>query len=242
MLPSILPHAVSILPLPAPTGSFSIPPLGSIHPPVPPIGSIFPPALVTAHDIQEFMPLVRQVVARFVRKLPPNVLREDLMAAGMFGLADALRRSGSDRGPTFEAYARIRIRGTILDELRTQDWLTRRARKRITGPVVEGQPYLSSIIPMEDLSEAHRGRLYDSKAPSPLDTAQVNLERDALIKAVEQLRERERLIVTLHYFHGVQLKDIATELGISLPRASQIHARAVEKLRKTLGSADGAEG
>jgi RNA polymerase sigma factor for flagellar operon FliA len=185
------------------------------------------------------MPLVRQVVARFLRKVPANVLRDDLVAAGMFGLADALRRSGPDRGPTFEAYARIRIRGTILDELRTQDWLSRRARKQITTPV-EGQPYLSSIVPIEDLSEAHRGRLYDSKAPSPFDTAQVNLEREALAKAVEQLNKRERLIVTLHYFHGVQLKDIATELGVSLPRVSQLHSRAMEKLRSELESVDDA--
>jgi RNA polymerase sigma factor FliA len=190
--------------------------------------------VVTASDIRDFMPLVRQVVARFIRKVPPNVLRDDLIAAGMFGLADSLRRSGPDRGPTFEAYARIRIRGTIIDELRNQDWLTRRARSRAAEPTDTGRAYLAAVVPIEDLSEAHRGRLYDSRAPSPLDTTELNRDREALAKALELLGERERLIVTLHYFHGVQLKEIATELGVSLPRVSQLHSRAMDKLRATL--------
>ena len=73
----------------------------------------------SAEEITRHMPLVRQVVARFLRRLPSSVLRDDLMAAGVYGLVDALRKNGGDLGPAFEGYARIRIRGAILDELCT---------------------------------------------------------------------------------------------------------------------------
>jgi RNA polymerase sigma factor for flagellar operon FliA len=95
-------------------------------------------SLPTREDITEYMPLVHQVVARLLRRLPPNVQREDLIAAGSYGLVDALRKS-PDRGPAFEWYARIRIRGAAVDELRSQDWLTRRARTRVAKAQAEGQ-------------------------------------------------------------------------------------------------------
>src|SRR5258708_36029713 len=85
----------------------------------------------TREELALYMPLVHQVVGRVLRKLPPNVLRDDLVAAGSFGLIDALRKS-VDRGPAFDWYARIRIRGAVVDELRSQDWLTRRGRTRAT--------------------------------------------------------------------------------------------------------------
>jgi RNA polymerase sigma factor for flagellar operon FliA len=206
-------------------------------PPPPSMNSGAPPAPVTASDIQDYMPLVRQIVARFLRKLPPNVLRDDLMAAGTYGLVDSLRKNGHDRGPTFEWYARIRIRGAILDELRTEDWLTRRARSRIAAHLGEGQAPMAGVVALDDLSDAHRSGLFDETTPSPLEAAEENDERAVLAQAVEQLVERERLIVTLHYFQGVQLKTIAQQLGVSEPRVSQLHARAIAKLRASMGSA-----
>jgi RNA polymerase sigma factor FliA len=204
-------------------------------PPPPSLRSGRPPAPVTATDIQDFMPLVRQLVARFLRKLPPNVLRDDLMAAGTYGLIDSLRKNGHDRGPTFEWYARIRIRGAILDELRTQDWLTRRARSRMAAQTGDGRAPLAGVVAIDDLSEAHRGGLFDESTPSPLQAAEDSDERAGLSKAIQQLDERERLIVTLHYFQGVQLKAIAVQLGVSEPRVSQLHSRAIGKLRASLG-------
>src|SRR5579862_3772358 len=99
------------------------------------------PSLVNTPSREEltlYMPLVHQVVARVLRKLPPNVLRDDLVAAGTFGLVDALRKS-TERGPAFDWYARIRIRGAVVDELRAQDWLTRRARTRVTRAQAQGE-------------------------------------------------------------------------------------------------------
>jgi len=193
---------------------------------------------VCAADIQEYMPLVRQIVARFLRRLPANVLRDDLIAAGTYGLIDSLRKNGESRGPTFEWYARIRIRGAILDELRSQDWLTRRARGLVEAHNGEGHAPFSAVVAIDDLSEAHRCWLHDETTPSPLEAAEASADRAAIVAALRALGDRERLIVTLHYFQGVQLRDIASELGVSEPRISQLHSRAIGKLRAVLEKRD----
>lgn len=59
-------------------------------------------------------------------------------------------------------------------------------------------------------------------------------DRKMLTDAIEALPERERHILTMHYFRGVQFKALAEELGVSMPRISQLHARAVAKLREAL--------
>src|SRR5580658_554213 len=193
-----------------------------------------PPGPVKASDVQDYMPLVRQIVARFLRRLPPNVLRDALISVGTYGLIDSLRKNGNDRGPTFEWYARVRIRGAILDELRAQDWLTRRARSRVTAQADDGRAPPSGIVRIDDLSEASRKALRDESTPSPLQAAEESAERAVLARAIEQLPRRERLIATLHYFQGVQLNAVAAQLGVSEPRVSQLHSRAVAKLRVTL--------
>ena len=188
----------------------------------------------TAAEVEEYMPLVRQTVARFVRKLPPNVLRDDLVAAGTYGLIDSLRKNGADRGPTFEWYARIRIRGAILDELRSQDWLTRRARNRAQEAAARSPSSYpqAAVVGFDDLPERGRAAsMADEDQLSPLDEVERRMDAKALANAVQQLPEREKLIVEMHYFQGVQFKAIAAQLSVSEPRVSQLHARAMGKLR-----------
>lgn len=186
-------------------------------------------------ELSLHMPLVHQVVARVLRRLPPNVQRDDLLAAGAIGLLDALRRS-PERGPQFEAYARIRIRGAVVDELRAQDWLSRRARTRAnlaqegTGPSADR----NSIVGFDDLPEVQTAGLVDESAASPEEEVGQHSERAALERAVKLLPEREASIVTWHYFEGVAFKDIAARLGVSEPRISQLHARAMGRLRTNL--------
>jgi RNA polymerase sigma factor for flagellar operon FliA len=180
------------------------------------------------------MPLVHQVVARLLRKLPPNVLRDDLVGAGAFGLIDALRKS-VDRGPAFEWYARIRIRGAVVDELRTQDWLTRRARSRVTRAQAAGEGGGAAVVGFDDLPEAQAAGFVDESVATPHDQVERRMDRAALEQAVSLLPEREANIVAWHYFDGVPFKTIAARLGVSEPRVSQLHARAMARLRVTLG-------
>jgi len=186
-------------------------------------------------DIQRYLPLVMQIVARFFRRLPPNVLRDDLIAAGTYGLIDSLRKNSDTTAASFEWYARIRIRGAILDELRSQDWLSRRARSHATqASLAAGATGGATIVGFEDLSEAKRASVTTDPARSPLALVEEQRDREELLRAVEHLDERERLIVRMHYFKGVQFKVIAATLKVSEPRVSQLHARAMGKLRTLL--------
>src|SRR5579884_1777722 len=137
----------------------------------------------TREELTLYMPLVHQVVARILRKLPPNVLRDDLVGAGAFGLIDALRKS-ADRGPAFEWYARIRIRGAVVDELRTQDWLTRRARTRVTRAQAQGESNGAAVVGFDDLP-AHQSQTFvDESAATPHEQVERRLDRAALEHAV----------------------------------------------------------
>lgn len=194
----------------------------------------------TREELTSYMHLVHQVVGRLLRKLPPNVLRDDLVAAGSFGLVDALRRS-EDRGPAFDWYARIRIRGAVVDELRAQDWLTRRVRTRIARARAEGTPTGLTVVGFDDLPESQANAFVDEFAVTPQDRVEQRMNREVLERAMAVLPEREANIVAWHYFDSVPFKVIAGRLGVSEPRISQLHGRAMGRLRATLVESGGAE-
>jgi RNA polymerase sigma factor for flagellar operon FliA len=191
---------------------------------------------MAAQLLQQYAPLVRQIVGGFQRKLPRNVLRDDLIAAGMSGLWDAIRRQAGQYDESFEWYVRVRIRGAILDELRAQDWLPRRAR---AAAAADSQPASGvtsmappSVVRLDDVSEWEQGRALSSAESSSSESAvHHKLVGEALAKAVDLLPERERHIVSMHYFKGVKFKDLGTQLGVSEPRISQLHSRAMKRLR-----------
>lgn len=75
--------------------------------------------------IEQYLPLVKTVVGRLAMTLPSHVNSDDLYSAGLVGLLNAVRRFDRKCGASFEHYARMRIRGAILDELRRLDWVPR---------------------------------------------------------------------------------------------------------------------
>jgi RNA polymerase sigma factor FliA len=190
--------------------------------------------LRSAQLLQEYAPLVRQIVGGFQRKLPRNVLRDDLIAAGMSGLWDAIRRQNGQCDESFEWYVRVRIRGAILDELRAQDWLPRRARAAAAEANESGNTSMAppSVVRLEDVSEWEQGRaLGSSEGASSESAVHQKFVGEALARAVEQLPDRERHIVSMHYFKGIKFKDLGLQLGVSEPRISQLHSRAMKRLR-----------
>ena len=74
--------------------------------------------------------LVDKIAKRIIYRLPPNVELDDLKSAGFIGLIDAIEKYSDDKGTPFKVYAEIRIRGAIMDELRSQDWVPRSVRDR----------------------------------------------------------------------------------------------------------------
>jgi RNA polymerase sigma factor for flagellar operon FliA len=81
--------------------------------------------------VELYVPLVRWVVSRLALTLPPSLERGDLVGFGMIGLIDAIERFDLERGLTFQTYAVTRIRGEILDQLRSLDWVPRAVRGRM---------------------------------------------------------------------------------------------------------------
>jgi RNA polymerase sigma factor for flagellar operon FliA len=187
---------------------------------------------IEASDIAAYMPLVRCVVGSMMSHLPPHVLRDDVLAAGTLGLLDSLRRQKrSARGSAFGGYARVRIRGAILDELRAQDWLSRRTRLRF---IAEGRG--PAVIGIDDVPAAQHVMVNEA-ALTPEEQVCLMSEARGLANAVARLPLRERNIVNAHYFEGVQFRTIAHNLGVSEPRVSQLHSRAVARLREYLTEA-----
>jgi len=88
------------------------------------------PSLSEPELIEQYLPLVRKVVMALARHLPPQVDMDDLQSVGTMGLIAAVRRYDKDQEKTFEAYAVMRIRGAVLDELRRLDSLPRTARAK----------------------------------------------------------------------------------------------------------------
>jgi RNA polymerase sigma factor for flagellar operon FliA len=83
------------------------------------------------HLLTEHAPLVKRLAHQMKAKLPPSVEVDDLVQAGMIGLLDAISRYEENHGAQFETYAVLRIRGAMLDELRSSDWLPRSTRQNM---------------------------------------------------------------------------------------------------------------
>lgn len=81
--------------------------------------------------IESYRGFVREVARRLTAKLPRHIEFDDLEVAGIFGLIDAIQHFDPARGVRFETYCEMRVRGAILDELRSQDWLPRQFRSRM---------------------------------------------------------------------------------------------------------------
>lgn len=75
--------------------------------------------------VEQYAPLVQRIAYYLKGRLPPSVLLEDLIQAGMLGLLEAARQYDASQGASFETYAGIRIRGAMLDEVRRHDWTPR---------------------------------------------------------------------------------------------------------------------
>lgn len=191
--------------------------------------------------LDKYQALVRQIAGGFQRKLPRNVLRDDLIAAGMSGLWDAVRKHGHEATGNFDWYVRVRIRGAILDELRAQDWLPRRARAAAAEAAAAEGSKLSAapvVLRFDEVSETEQARcLTAGEASNTEQTVEANFAKKRLEQAMAQLPERERRIVAMHYFRGIKFKELGEMLGVSEPRISQLHSRAMTRLKSILADA-----
>src|SRR5262245_41946076 len=83
--------------------------------------------------ILEYAPMIKYIAHRIAARLPHHIRPEDFMNAGVIGLIDALEKYDPSRDNTFKTYAEFRIRGAMLDELRSLDWVPRSIRQKETA-------------------------------------------------------------------------------------------------------------
>lgn len=231
--------------------------------------------------VVKYIPLVKYVVGKMITNLPKNVEYEDLVEYGIIGLLDAVEKYDINKEITFKTYAVTRVRGSIYDELRAQDWVPRSVRKMVKDvekAYIELETTLKRVpteeevakhldLPLKKLEELYAkvdlGNMsslddivYDGNDSTTtvanvvedkkVVNAQTTLEREelrnALIERLEELNENERLVITLYYYEKLTLKEIGKVLEISESRVSQIHSKAILKLRSKLMSKFGEYG
>lgn len=163
--------------------------------------------------------------------IPPTTVqeREDLVSAGIVGLIDAVDRYDPVRGVPFEAFARARVRGSILDELRRLDGRGRVFWKRVREGAASASEALDALS-LDKLTEI-------GAEPAGDDCSLQILERDLweeVAYAVQALPQRERDVIRHYYGASRTLREIGRELGVSEARVCQLHARAIANLRRTL--------
>src|SRR6187397_409653 len=197
-----------------------------------------------------YSPLVKFVAGRTGARLPSHVDQADLISYGMLGLVEAMERFDPDREIRFETFAMQRVRGAIIDELRSLDWVPRSVRSRArdieqANSKLEHElgraptdAELSERLGMseEDLQEA----LLQISNSSILALEELWMTPDAsgdkvsLLETIQDLPERETLVVALYYFENLTLREIGEVLGVTESRVSQLHSKAVLRLRSRL--------
>ena len=174
--------------------------------------------------IERYVPLARALARRMRLTDRPLADADDLASAAFLGLIDAVDRFEPGRGVPFEAYAGLRIRGAIIDELRRTD-----ERGRTTKP--ELQP---RVLSLDGLVEDEWRQFLTSTDESVHERFENEDLRGRVESALDQLPPRPREVLTRYYAESLTLREAGVRMGISEARACQLHGRAIFNLRRAL--------
>ena len=222
--------------------------------------------------IEEYLPHVKRIVHRIAIHLPPHVEIDDLIHVGVIGLMQAIERYDSSRDNTFLTYAVFRIKGAVLSELRSRDFLSRANRRKVreldraymgleqkkgravddrelaeeigmTLAEVQEVKKMSSIsfvsfeemgIQTEEEKRSVVDVLLNNGTDDALTLTRVKEMKNAVAEAIDQLPEKEKLVISLYYVDELTMKEAGRALNITESRVSQIHSQAVVHLRSQL--------
>jgi RNA polymerase sigma factor for flagellar operon FliA len=222
-----------------------------------------------------YSPLVKFVAGRLGAGLPSHVEDADLISYGLMGLIGAIERFDPDRGIKFETFGMTRIRGAIIDELRSLDWVPRSVRSR-AREIEEAQQTLENTLQrapseeelaeklglsvdelQESLLEVANSSVYaldelwaisdssgdqvslldtisDPSASDPQEALDTSEVKERLSEGIAGLPEREQLVVALYYYESLTLREIGEVLGVTESRVSQLHTKAMMRLKASL--------
>ncbi len=194
--------------------------------------------------ILENTALVKKVASKIFFKLPKDsgIEFDELVNTGIIGLIKAIDKFDSKKAQ-FSTYAYIKIRGEILDYLRSLHIIPRSMREKIKKEKEQGKDIplsnLAIMISMEKALSNEEGsaRLIDimvSDDIGPEDSAITSQLNEKIAQAMEQLNEKERRTLQMFFFEEREPKEIASTLNVSQSRVSQIKSQAISKLKKLL--------
>ena len=212
--------------------------------------------------IEHYLPLVKIIAGRLAMGMPHYLDKDDFISNGFFGLLDAINRYDNTRGIKFETYAVSRIRGAILDAVRAQDWVPTTLRQKArqyeqavaslevelgraaTDEEIAGKLDISlkqfhhlinqlnstTIIPLEDFVKNEKV----SNMVNPSQALEDEETKEILAAAIDKLPQKERIVISLYYYEGLTLKEISVILKLTEARISQLHTKAIYRLRGAL--------
>jgi RNA polymerase sigma factor for flagellar operon FliA len=215
---------------------------------------------------ERFLPLVRRTAMRLARRVPATITVADLVGYGWVGLMEAYQRSATDMpDEEFQAYALYRVRGAMLDYLRSLDPATRdlrRASRRVAHAIRDLSQRLGREPEEEEIAQSlgitirsYRDLLEKIAAAGMarlelLDLDEVDVESagetiddavskrrlaDAVAEAMETLPPKLLQVLALYYQEGCTLRQIGAVLGVGESRVSQLHTEAIHRLRAAVG-------
>lgn len=222
--------------------------------------------------IAHYMYLVSFHVERIAINLPKNVIKNDLESFGLLGLFDALNKFQPERQLKFDTYASFRIRGSIIDGLRKEDWLPRSLREKtkqleaitqeleqelnrkptsneiasrlgMSSDEVESiakDSLVANLLSIEATMTGHDSddgiehSLADDQAILPEQhILSVEIKAD-LMEGIKELNDSEKMVISLFYDEELTMTEIGDVLDLTTSRISQIHKKALFKLKDLL--------
>ena len=223
--------------------------------------------------IIEYSPLVKIVAGKMSMYLGKTVEYEDLVSYGIFGLIDAIDKFDIHKDVKFETYASLRIKGSILDQIRKMDWIPRTIRQKQrqldtaareieerTGHEatdeelaeelgMDEEEYYSfvsslkitNLVSLNEFMDAGGNEpAMDTKKNSYFEQPEEKVSREELSRklkdALDLLTEKEKKVIVLYYYVDLTLKEISEVMSVSESRVSQLHTKALKKMRKVMGS------
>lgn len=213
--------------------------------------------------LSQFSPLVKQVANHIAARLPSNIELDDLIQVGLIGLLEAYQNFDNQKNVQFEVFAKIRIRGAMIDEVRRLSDLPRSVMKSIRdvnqarneleqslGRAVTDHEIAEHMgLSINELqSQQHKNHALQTTSLDYLTENNHSLEplfsglniidsldkealSQELIKAIDQLPEREQIIFSLYYSDELNLKEIAEVLDLTESRVCQIQKASMAQLK-----------
>lgn len=220
--------------------------------------------------INESLPFIKYTAYRLGQRLPPQLSMNDLVSIGIMGLLDALQRYAEGR-VKIKTFVEYRIKGAMLDELRSHDGVSRSLKNKISQiknthrklekelgrPPDEEEVAKSLNITLDNYYrtlqiansavvcnfEDFKGKMKeeneidvmecipDPAMKTPLELMEENSSKEALAHLINELPEKEKLILSLYYWEELTMKEIGKVMDLTEGRVCQLHSQALTRLK-----------